>query len=198
MQQNRTQSADGITVVRDERPGSVISVDGIPVDVISVDGIPAEGVPLQRRSDTSVRLAEVRRRRSNLAHAMSRLESAVSRPGPGRLPEWRRGVTVALDGLRDALLRHVEVTEADDSFQVQITERMPQLSPKVARLRRDHRRAHGLVAATYVALDAIDDDSMVEDVRERVNELLLHLSHHRQRGSDLIWEAFQVDVGGEQ
>jgi len=32
--------------------------------------------------------------------------------------------------------------------------------------------------------------------REAINQLLALLARHRQRGSDLIYEAYAVDIGG--
>lgn len=146
----------------------------------------------------SIGIPEVRRRRSALAIAMADLESAISRPGPGRTEQWRTEVHHALDEVRDALVRHIIVTESPDSFQEHILKRLPELTPRVRRLRRDHNRAHHLVNEAYIALEAPIDDAFVEEARDRVTEVLLHLSHHRQRGSDLIWEAFNIDIGGEQ
>ena len=36
----------------------------------------------------------------------------------------------------------------------------------------------------------------VDDLRERATGLLGHLVRHRQRGADLIYEAYQTDIGG--
>jgi hypothetical protein len=37
----------------------------------------------------------------------------------------------------------------------------------------------------------------VERVRQRADELLAALSRHRQRGADLVYEAYATDLGGE-
>jgi hypothetical protein len=37
----------------------------------------------------------------------------------------------------------------------------------------------------------------VEAVRELAIALLAKLSRHRQRGADLVYEAYQTDIGGE-
>ena len=36
----------------------------------------------------------------------------------------------------------------------------------------------------------------VADLRERGTDLLARLSRHRQRGADLIFEAYDTDIGG--
>jgi hypothetical protein len=37
----------------------------------------------------------------------------------------------------------------------------------------------------------------VDDVREAATALLGRLVRHRQRGSDLVFEAYEFDIGGE-
>jgi hypothetical protein len=34
-------------------------------------------------------------------------------------------------------------------------------------------------------------------IRERANELMRELVLHRQRGSDLVYEAYATDIGGQ-
>ena len=36
----------------------------------------------------------------------------------------------------------------------------------------------------------------VDALRADLTEMLCALAHHRQRGSDLIWAAYDVDIGG--
>jgi hypothetical protein len=37
----------------------------------------------------------------------------------------------------------------------------------------------------------------VEAIRDLGTTLLGHLARHRQRGADLVYEAYQADIGGE-
>ena len=44
---------------------------------------------------------------------------------------------------------------------------------------------------------AATDVEDVDEVRDAGLALLGRLSRHRQRGADLIWDAYQTDIGGE-
>jgi hypothetical protein len=35
-----------------------------------------------------------------------------------------------------------------------------------------------------------------EEIVERVLDMLLQFSRHRHRGSDFVWEAYDVEIGG--
>ena len=50
----------------------------------------------------------------------------------------------------------------------------------------------GLVADSEAPVG--EDD--IDDLRERATELLGHIVRHRQRGADLIYEAYETDIGG--
>ena len=41
-----------------------------------------------------------------------------------------------------------------------------------------------------------DYDGWVDDLRTELTALLAALAKHRQRGADLVYEAFDVDIGG--
>jgi hypothetical protein len=44
---------------------------------------------------------------------------------------------------------------------------------------------------------AVDVKERSTRVRELGTQLLATLSRHRQRGADLVYEAYQVDIGGD-
>ena len=56
-----------------------------------------------------------------------------------------------------------------------------------------------LPAEASALIDSARDQSSaaVEDVRRRCDELLSHFEQHRRRGSQLVWDAFNRDLGGE-
>ena len=41
-----------------------------------------------------------------------------------------------------------------------------------------------------------DDPEWVERLRSVLTSLLVALARHRQRGADLVYEAYAVDIGG--
>ena len=46
------------------------------------------------------------------------------------------------------------------------------------------------------ACAALEDDATVSVVREQVGGLLIDLVRHRQLGSDLVYDAYNVDIEG--
>ena len=54
------------------------------------------------------------------------------------------------------------------------------------------------VDALLIAISLVDDADVVDHavtIRNQAIELLGQLTRHRQRGADLIYEAYQVDIG---
>ncbi|TAK70004.1 MAG: hypothetical protein EPO13_03210 [Actinomycetota bacterium] len=139
----------------------------------------------------------MRQQRIGLKQGMSGLESALAQPAPGRLSAWADGARTASATLRTAFEVHVEVNEAPDSFQHSVVVHAPHLLGKLQRLEREHVRLRRDLDELDRVLQQVEDDDQLAEARERGNQLLLALVHHRQRGADLVWEAFAVDVGGE-
>jgi len=66
------------------------------------------------------------------------------------------------------------------------------------RLADDHeplRRQVAVAVAAVRAADSPPSDEDVETILEIILELIGALSRHRQRGSDFVWEAYDVDIG---
>ncbi len=142
----------------------------------------------------------VRSRRAGLRSAMSGLERALAAPAPHRVEEWRQGVVESLASLHDVWTRHIVETEAPGAFLDELVEESPRLSTPAARLRREHNEILGVItraekALHQVLLDA-DHEQFVDTLRADLTEMLCALAHHRQRGADLIFAAYDVDIGG--
>jgi hypothetical protein len=145
------------------------------------------------------KLDAVRERRAGFRTAMSNLERAVAAPGPGRVDEWVIGVRDALDALRDVVDRHIFATEAPGGFLDEIVETEPRLANGSQRLREEHGEIVDAISAASARLRArpsFAPDEWVEAMRDRLLALLAVLVRHRQRGADLVYEAFDVDIGG--
>ena len=142
-------------------------------------------------------LAELRRRRAELLEAMSGLEQALAAPAPGRQERWAEGVHVALAELSADFDVHIDITEGRDGLYHELLTTAPRLSGAVARLTREHALIRDLLdnLQTRVGEPGINPD--VDEVRDRGTVLLGRLVRHRQRGSDLIYEAYTVEIGGE-
>jgi len=144
-------------------------------------------------------LEEVRRRRAGLHAAMAGLEAALAAPA-GDTAGWSRRVGEALDGLGEVWSRHCADTEAPGAFLDEITAEAPRLAGPVGQMRREHADVSGLICrlgrrvAPTVAAD--ETEARIEEIRSDATVLLGLLVRHRQRGADLVYEAFAVDIGG--
>jgi hypothetical protein len=138
-------------------------------------------------------LAAARRHRLALLHAIQSFERALAVPAGN--PGWCDGVTGRLGSLRAAFAEHVVVTEGSDGLYAELLDHAPRLARGVDVLIREH-------AALAAAMDALQRQvaagpAAIEEVRGWASDLLREMSRHRQRGADLVYEAYAMDIGGE-
>ena len=142
----------------------------------------------------------VRSRRAGLRSAMSALEYALAAPAVSRVDEWRYGVRETLAALHEVWTRHIVETEAPGAFLDELIDEAPRLSTPAARLRREHNEILGVINRAEKSLGQVllddDHDVFVDTLRAELTEMLCALAHHRQRGADLIFAAYAVDIGG--
>jgi len=140
-----------------------------------------------------------RRRRAPLREAASDLELAISAPvGTGSV--WRDRVRESLARTQVALKQHVQDTEGPDGLYRELQTDAPRLSTLVKLLGEEHTVLRSHIADALTAVDALPDeldDDCCDEVREAVLFLLGRVSRHRQKGADLVWRAYSVDIGGE-
>jgi hypothetical protein len=155
---------------------------------------------VRRRDDAVVVEAEdpvilerLRARRVRFGAAAAALESAVT-AAAGDLDAWALGVGAAVGDLRAALADHVRGAEAADGLYAEIAATDPRLLPAVERLREDHRDLEQRIDRLATLLAGADPS--VDAVRDAALELVVEISRHRHRGADLVWELYDVDIGG--
>jgi hypothetical protein len=145
---------------------------------------------------TRTELHAVRVRRAELRENIDAMERALASPARGRAVVWGEAVHASLVVLADDFSAHVEVTEGPGGLHQAILSGDLRLANAVDTLTAEHgqiaEEIAGLVADS--APPVTPDD--VADLRERANRLLGHLIRHRQQGADLIYEAFETDIGG--
>jgi hypothetical protein len=142
-------------------------------------------------------LAAVRQRRLSLRASMNGLEQALAAPAVGRMPLWNDGVRTAVTALQECMRGHIEATEGPDGFHSDIVSAAPRLAHAVEVSAREHAAIMKQVADLIAASDRANDVADAELIRESGTRLLGLLSRHRQRGADLIYAAYQSDLGGE-
>jgi hypothetical protein len=100
---------------------------------------------------------------------------------------------------------HVELTEGPDGLYGAVIRSTPRLTHQVEKLTQDHATLTelmsdlltlvGKAAGEFARGDSMLDD--LDEVRERGTTLIAALVRHRQRGSDLMYEGYSVDMGGQ-
>ena len=147
-------------------------------------------------ADTSQdgQLAAARELRHSIRRAMAGVEAALAAPAPGRVEEWSADVAGRLEDLREAFRSHVALTESPTGFLAQIVDRAPRLVHAVDRLRAEHATIAGALDDAAGTVRSAEGADGVDAARTAVVGLLQQLAHHRQRGADAVYEAYDVDI----
>jgi hypothetical protein len=143
-------------------------------------------------------LAETARRRADLHHALIELEQTISRPAVGREADWAKDVLRRLQDLAHTLDEHIEVTERPNGLYAEISAKSPRLAHKMQLLREEHPEIRDATSQliTRVEKAQIGEDWPLSQARDDLQRLLGRLVRHRQLGADLVWEAYNLDIGG--
>lgn len=142
-------------------------------------------------------LDALRRQRAQLRDSMRALEDALAGPAPGSHSRWAERVHVALVELSADFREHIDVTEGEGGLYRDLLATAPRLSGAVASLTREHVQIRGLISDLIGRARASESKEDVDRVRRLGMALLGLLVRHRQRGSDLVYEAYELDIGGE-
>lgn len=142
---------------------------------------------------------EARRRRRPLREAASALELAVSAPA-GTGSKWRKRVLTRVQEVSAALEDHIAEVEEPGGLADEISAEAPRLIHMMAILKAEHVELRQMLTQARADLgrgaDKLSTDEIVE-VREKVLSFLGRIARHRQKGADLVYEAYNVDIGGE-
>ena len=142
-------------------------------------------------------LEELRRHRAELRESMSALEGALAAPATADQARWAQRVHAALVELSADFREHIDITEGPNGLYGDLLKTSPRLSDAVASLTHEHvliwSQLDNLLARVK-ASEVIED---VDRVRHLGMAILGRLVRHRQRGSDLVYEAYEFDIGGE-
>ena len=153
------------------------------------------------RNELTPALSEARKRRATLHDALVHLEIAISSPAAGRIPEWTALVTKEVIGVRDAFDQHVMVTEKPGGLYEEIITRAPRLDGTVRRLKQEHPEIAEKVAQMVERLEKATiggPEWPLDDARDDLQRFIGTVIRHRQKGADLVWEAYNVDIGGTE
>ncbi len=152
----------------------------------------------------STNVASIRSRREALLQAVVGLEDALAGP-IGDHGRWGLRVAMAVDHAVARISEHVAQTEGPGNILDEIVTVAPRLERRIKQMRVDHenleKAAHHLaLAVAELESDdgATDSEGMADKaikVRNQAVDVMGQIARHRQRGADLIYEAYQVDLG---
>jgi hypothetical protein len=127
-----------------------------------------------------------------LVGGIQRMEHAIQTPVGD--PAWRPAMSHAVAQFKEAFAEHVEVTEGPSGFYAEVLDDAPRLAPYLNDLVGHHR-------SVWTALDELEgrleERHPPEAVRWQADRLIREVWQHRQRGADLLHEAYETDLGGE-
>src|SRR5947209_2772304 len=141
-------------------------------------------------------LDAVRARRAELRETLNLLEAALAAPARGREMIWGEAVHAALVMISDDFGAHVEVTEGPGGLHQAILAGDLRLANGVEALTAEHGQIAEEMAVLVADSRAPVTAEDVDELREQATRMLGHIVRHRQRGADLIYEAYATDVGG--
>ncbi|MFN2519339.1 MAG: hypothetical protein ABR604_09935 [Jatrophihabitantaceae bacterium] len=147
-------------------------------------------------SARTAELEAVRARRVELREAMGRLERSLAAPASGRAVVWGEQVHALLVELAADFAEHIDVTEGPDGLHHAILAGDLRLANAVDALAAEHAQIAAEIRDLVANAEPPVTQADVEVVRDSGTNLLGRLFRHRQRGADLIYEAYQTDIGG--
>ena len=140
-------------------------------------------------------IARVRAPRAELRDSVAAVDEALASP-IARGGAWRERVRAALAELSHDFQDHVELTERPGGIYDTVRQSDPRLIAAVDRLTGEHQRYAEAIAGYLAVLEHGGTIGDLPAFREEVTTLMGQLVRHRQTGADLVYEAFQVDLGG--
>ena len=137
----------------------------------------------------------MRAHRAELYDSLSAVDLALESPiARGGL--WRERVRAALAELAHDFADHVELTESPGGVYDRILSSAPRLRGAVDRLRVSTATCGEAIDGYLAVLEHGGTMADLPVFREELTALVGRLVRHRQNGGDLIYEAYDVDLGG--
>jgi hypothetical protein len=129
--------------------------------------------------------------------AVHLLELHAGSAGPGRQKEWLAGIRAALETLRSALGEQADNSVGADSLLSTIRTEQPHLCPKIDQLRRRYQAISEQIGQLNAELHSVAEPEAVDiaDIRQTLDLIATELRYQRARESDLVYEAYSLDLG---
>lgn len=147
-------------------------------------------------ADFAAYLERVRAHRAELRESVGAVDDALASP-IARGGAWRERVRAALAELSHDFEEHIRLTEGPGGLYESVRHGDPRLEGRVRRLMREHERYREDLSAYLTVLEHGGTMADLPVFREEVTTLMGQLVRHRQKGADLVFEAYDVDLGGQ-
>jgi len=147
--------------------------------------------------DAQSRLETSRIDRDRSLDAIHLLESHAGSAAPGRKEEWLARIRAALETLRGALSEQAANSLGPDSLLSTIRTEQPHLCPKIDQLRRRYQTVSEQIDELNAELRSLakPDEIDVADIRQTLDLITTEFRYQRARESDLVYEAYSLDLG---
>lgn len=132
--------------------------------------------------------------RAAMRRALDHVEHALA--VPSQRVNWIASVQESLKSLSVELDAHVAEVERNGGLFSSIMAQAPQLADKIEQLRRDHDELESAIADVVVAVTEEGAAQEPDEVRRLGLELMGNFVRHRHRGADLVYDAYDIDIGG--
>lgn len=132
-----------------------------------------------------------------MRESLGAVELALSAPAAADPSSWTQRVHVALVELSADLRLHVRLTEGPGGLYGEVLSTAPRLTEAASRLTEEHTTIRELLDDLVVRAEKATTLEDITVIRDLGTDLLTMLMRHRQRGADLVYEAYEFDIGGD-
>jgi hypothetical protein len=126
-----------------------------------------------------------------------KLEAALASPAPGREREWAARVATELRQLYDLMRAHCQSAEAPSGLLKSIEETTLIVNERLVEVREHHQKILDECQALLPEVErcAAGEAISYAVLRRRAASLMIEMRHHQALEVDMVFEAFESDIG---
>jgi hypothetical protein len=142
-------------------------------------------------------VADIAREHAAIVAAQQGLEAALASAAAGREREWAGRVATELRRLYDSMRDHCRSAEAASGLLASIEETMLVVNERLVEVREHHQKILDECEALLPEVERCAAGEVVSyaALRRRADALMIELRHHQALEADLVFEAFESDIG---
>lgn len=135
--------------------------------------------------------------RARMVRAIQNLEQALASASFDREDAWGQQITESLTALQMALRETRETADAKGGLFEELVQNFPHLQGRAKRLRKNYEALQELVesARSTIGEKSASTSDDVDRVREELARLLAKIRHTQAAETELLFEAYHVDIG---